>query len=206
MLEERDLKSEVEELAAAAQDNATKARDLIAKPYARFQTYYAKWYAVSTTALKIGMDDTKRKIQTARLQAQDAAREAELANEGALHIKSIPDSDTTAIRQTFNDVAAHKARTDEDLSKMAKHNWAKFNPADPDPPINSLSHSVQFIVAYGAGITPNWVLLQWRGPSTSGSLASLGGGRTHTLNLTLGPSKDEQSRSLQTLAIQQIFQ
>jgi hypothetical protein len=204
MLEEQDLKSEAETLADAAKANASKAKEFIAGPYQRFETFYATWYLVSTDALKAGMDDTKRKILAARLSAQDAAKEAELANQGFLRIKNIPDSDTVAIKQTFNEIEAHKVRTDEDVVRVTKNNWAKFKPQDPDPPIDSLSHSVQFIVAYGAGISPNWVLLQWKGPASSGSLASLGGGRTHTLNLTLGPSKGEQSRALQTLAIQQI--
>jgi hypothetical protein len=73
----------------------------------------------------------------------------------------------------------------------------------PDPPIDSLGHSVQFVVAYGGSISPSWTLIQWRGPSLTGPLISASGTRTHILQLALaspGPtakSGNEQNRIIQ---------
>ncbi len=59
-----------------------------------------------------------------------------------------------------------------------------------DPPIDSVAHSVSFVVAYGAGISPSWTLLQWRGPGSSSSNSPLfgaSGTRTHSLTIALAP-------------------
>jgi len=59
-----------------------------------------------------------------------------------------------------------------------------------DPPIDSVAHSVSFVVAYGAGISPSWTLLQWKGPgSSSGNNPFFGasGTRTHSLTIALAP-------------------
>ncbi len=60
-------------------------------------------------------------------------------------------------------------------------------PDQLDPPIDSVLHSVQFVVAYGASISPNWTLIQWRGPTLNQSLAAANGIRTHNLAIALGP-------------------
>jgi hypothetical protein len=58
--------------------------------------------------------------------------------------------------------------------------------ANPDPPIDSITHSLQFIVTVGGSISPNWTLVHWKGPTTTGNLASLTGIRTHAINIALG--------------------
>jgi hypothetical protein len=82
----------------------------------------------------------------------------------------------------------------------------KFN---PDPPIDSLLHSVQFVVLYGASVSPSWTLLHWKGPSLSGPAASASGTRTHILNLALGPGSNkgslEQARLLMNQTILSTF-
>jgi hypothetical protein len=73
-----------------------------------------------------------------------------------------------------------------------------------DPPINSLSHSVNFAVELKGGMAPNWTLVSVRGPSASGNLLSGVYTRTHTLTIVMGhPTEvpDELSRQLSTLAI-----
>ena len=57
----------------------------------------------------------------------------------------------------------------------------------PDPPIDSMLHSVQFIVTYGASVAPNWNLALFKGPAATGNLASASGVRTHLLNIAVGP-------------------
>jgi hypothetical protein len=71
----------------------------------------------------------------------------------------------------------------------AASNLPNVLPNQVDPPIDSVLHSVNFVVNYGAGVSPSWSLLQWKGPGGSGNtqLLSASGQRTHTLNLSLGP-------------------
>ena len=79
----------------------------------------------------------------------------------------------------------------------------KALPDQVDPPINSVSHSLQFVVTYGAGISPSWSLLQWKGPGGSGNTPLFGasGTRTHTLNLALGPRSGTASISADALRL-----
>jgi len=80
-------------------------------------------------------------------------------------------------------------------------------PALPDPPIDSISHQVTFIVTYGANIAPNWSLAAFKGPGVNGNLASASGTRTHLLTMSIGPrtgnpkTNEEQARSIQNLNI-----
>jgi hypothetical protein len=71
-----------------------------------------------------------------------------------------------------------------------------------DPPIDSLSHSVKFVVAVSGNLSPNWILVNFRGPASSGSLLSGSRTTTHTLNIVMG-SPDEQNRQLTNLVILQ---
>ncbi len=71
-----------------------------------------------------------------------------------------------------------------------------------DPPIDSLSHSVRFVVAVSGNLSPNWTLVNFRGPASSGSLLSGTRTTTHTLNIVMG-SPDEQNRQLTNLVILQ---
>jgi hypothetical protein len=80
--------------------------------------------------------------------------------------------------------------------------------ANPDPPIDALSHSLNFIVTAGAGISPNWNLVNWKGPGTAGTLASVSAIRTHTLNIALGSpnAPAEVTRVLDNEAFKQAVQ
>jgi hypothetical protein len=73
----------------------------------------------------------------------------------------------------------------------------------PNPPIDGLLHSVQFVVTYGAGITPNWSLLMWKGPGVTVPGASVSGVRTNILNIALGPTS-EQNRLIQNQVVSSI--
>jgi hypothetical protein len=75
------------------------------------------------------------------------------------------------------------------LRKQADAATALSNalPAQVDPPIDSVLHSLTFVISYGANVSPSWTLLQWKGPSQNGNLLSATGTRTHTLNIALGP-------------------
>jgi hypothetical protein len=55
-----------------------------------------------------------------------------------------------------------------------------------DPPISSIGQSVQFIVTYGGNVTPTWTFVTFKGPNNP--LFAANSTRTHSLNITLGPS------------------
>jgi hypothetical protein len=80
----------------------------------------------------------------------------------------------------------------------------------PDAPIESISQSINFVVTLGAGASPTWTLVHWKGPGTNSSLASFSGIRTHTLNVALGsPSGSgilEVNRVLSNQAVRQAIQ
>ncbi len=94
----------------------------------------------------------------------------------------------------FNDdpagnYAKKTARCAADLTLLADQAVKNDNtlPSQIDPPIDAVSHSLQFVVAYGANITPSWTLIQWKGPGMTQNFVSASGTRTHTLNLALAP-------------------
>lgn len=60
-------------------------------------------------------------------------------------------------------------------------------PKPKDPPIDAISHQVQFVLVLNASANPTWTLLQFKGPSpTSGSFASISQTTTHTLTIVMG--------------------
>jgi hypothetical protein len=64
-----------------------------------------------------------------------------------------------------------------------------------DPPIDTISHQVQFIIVWNASASPSWTLLHFKGPSpSSGSLFSATKTLTHTLNIVMGPPSSEDSK------------
>ncbi|TYO64726.1 hypothetical protein FXV83_20495 [Bradyrhizobium hipponense] len=130
--------------------------------------------------------------------------------------KTIEDGDTGSeayqranqVKTLAEDVAKLAADAGEQ-SKAAIENAKNVVVRIPDPPIDSISHSVQFIVTAGASVAPSWTLVRFRGPT--GNLASVTATQTHTLNIALGPRGDngarysqEAVRALQNLTIQQI--
>jgi hypothetical protein len=72
-----------------------------------------------------------------------------------------------------------------------------------DPPIDTISHQVQFIITLNANATPSWTLVNFKGPGpSSGSLFSLSKTKTHTLNIVLGsPSSADAQGALNALQI-----
>jgi hypothetical protein len=101
--------------------------------------------------------------------------------------------------------AAQDAKDSADNVKVLSDYGQKFaqqpGPKPPDPPIDSIGHSVQFVLAYGGGITPSWTLIAWKGPGLTGPTASGNVNRTHLLQLALGSpnaegTSGEQSRVL----------
>jgi hypothetical protein len=69
-------------------------------------------------------------------------------------------------------------------------------PAPPpgnDPPIDSISHQIQFIVGLSGSISPHFTLVKFRGPTTSGSLAAASRVRTHTLAVVMASPRNNKT-------------
>lgn len=70
-----------------------------------------------------------------------------------------------------------------------------------DPPIDAISHQVQFIVALNASASPSWTLMRFKGPSpASGGLITGSHSNTHTLSIAMG-SPSEAAKKLNALQI-----
>jgi hypothetical protein len=74
--------------------------------------------------------------------------------------------------------------TDRDrlIKAIPKPPTPKYN-----PPIDAISHQVQFIIVFNASANPTWTMLNFKGPSpTSGSFLSGTDTNTHTLTIVMG--------------------
>ncbi len=59
--------------------------------------------------------------------------------------------------------------------------------AEEDPPLDSITHTVQFVVATSINATPSWNLARFKS-ATSPALLNLAHNNTQTLSIVLGPS------------------
>jgi hypothetical protein len=101
-----------------------------------------------------------------------------------------------------------KAAT-EQISKAKEIAGAAWDLLPRDPPIDSITHTVKFVVSGGGSVTPTWSLVRFRGPAQGNPL--LGASRVHTnqLDVVLGQPampggkalSDEQSRQLFNLQL-----
>jgi hypothetical protein len=135
----------------------------------------------------------KRKIAKFALEASNAAIYAHEAYDEAMNETS---------RERALVLARSAAENAEAASRYASA--AKLL-ANPDPPIDSLSHALNFIVTVGAGISPNWALVHWKGPATLGNLVAFSGMRTHTLNIAMGSPAAAPSTDVARLLNNQAF-
>jgi hypothetical protein len=71
-------------------------------------------------------------------------------------------------------------------------------PAPPpgnDPPLDSISHQVQFVVGLSGSVSPNFTLVKFRGPAQSGSLAAVSRLRTHTLAIVMASPRGHRANT-----------
>jgi hypothetical protein len=114
-----------------------------------------------------------------------------------------------AYRAELNLLASNQLVAAERNADLAKQNAAlaaKY--LTPDPPFESIGQSMNFVVTVGASTSPNWSFARWKGPSNSGTLASVTGIRTHSLNIAMGPvnGTTEVGRVLDNAAFRQAVQ
>jgi hypothetical protein len=101
-------------------------------------------------------------------------------------LKKVEDCENTA--KEFADYSKKRVAAANALLSQLK----KFR---PNPPVDALLHSLQFVVTYGVSVSPSWTLIHWKGPSPTGSFASGSGNRTHLLQIALGaPNSGELQR------------
>jgi len=108
--------------------------------------------------------------------------------------------------QLISNQVIHAQRS-ADLAK--KYAALAANYLTPDPPFESIGQALNFVVTVGASASPNWSLVRFKGPSGGGgTLASLMGVRTHSLNIAMGPvtATTEVSRVLTNAATRQAIQ
>lgn len=86
--------------------------------------------------------------------------------------------------------------------KTAKAAWELL---PRDPPIDSISHQAQFIVALNGNITPTWTLKNFKGPGATGTFLSGSHTATNTLNIVLGQPGDSGPKSLSDEQKRQLF-
>ncbi len=118
-------------------------------------------------------------------------------NKGAVPVQNV-----TTVVNDAKDAAAKKNFIDDNAAAALKI-ASPILKLKVDPPLDSLLHSVEFLVTYGATVSPGWTLLAWKGPSpASGSAASASGQRVNILNMALGPvSGTEQNRLIQNQTV-----
>ena len=166
-------------------------------------------YAVLEPDLRHQIDSNLISLKLIATQANGAATIAKQKAEDVntvyvLHrntpTSTIPESDVLEAEGDKDIAVAQQAHAAE-LESQA--NQIASGLTRIDPPIDALLHSVQFVLSYGASVSPNWTLLQWKGPSPSGaSTAALSGQRTHVLNIALGPvGNAEQNRLIQNQTV-----
>lgn len=68
-------------------------------------------------------------------------------------------------------------------------------PPGNDPPIDSISHQVQFIVGLTGSVSPNFTLVRFRGPAQSSPLASASRARTHTLAIIMASPRGNRANT-----------
>lgn len=109
----------------------------------------------------------------------------------------------------LNTLSRNQLTTAERNADLAKQNATLAGKyLSPDPPFESIGQSVNFVVTLGASTSPNWSFVRWKGPSNGGTLASIMGIRTHSLNIAMGPvtGTTEVSRVLDNAATRQAIE
>jgi hypothetical protein len=171
-----------------AKDSAARARQLALK--SRFQETYdavGKTYGYAEAA-------------AAQIdKATDLAWKATAANRDAS--TKLSDPDLTLLKEVAADA---KAATDL-LTKAKQTATTAWELLPRDTPIDSITHTAKFVVTLGANVTPNWSLVQFKGPGLNSPLAFATRGRTNTLDVVLGAPAVPGGKALSEEQNRQLF-
>jgi hypothetical protein len=199
-----------EKSATDAANSQSKVATSASHVQTHMQTTIGPYFNVLTDDLKASISSNLSAIATILKYATDdadsAAVEARKIHAFIDDLAARPSNTRVDSRQMKAD-AEQFARNAKTFADHAKNQMAAAQKIEaaitgfiPNPPIDGLLHSVQFIVTNGASITPNWTLLQWKGPGITVPGASVSGVRTNTLNIALGPTT-EQNRLIQNQTV-----
>jgi hypothetical protein len=194
--------------AATASTNAAASRAAVATSFSNvqtaMQTNIGPYYAIMTDELKRLLANNLATLSTIQtyvgIDADGALAQSTEVQAAAKHIDDQAAQATPPVSVDESIVVnaerqAKNAKTfaDDAATQQAKANTIATNLTNfkPNPPIDALLHSVQFVVNYGGSVTPNWSLLLWKGPGLTVPGASLSGVRTNILNIALGPTTEQ---------------
>ena len=125
--------------------------------------------------------EARRELEEIAGRADDAARRDP---DGAFPAEALNRaSELAAAAKLF----AGDAETKERKANRIADGIVSFK---PNPPIDGLLHSVEFIVTYGGSVSPTWTLLLWKGPGTLPGVSAQAV-RTNSLNIALGPTSEQ---------------
>jgi hypothetical protein len=75
------------------------------------------------------------------------------------------------------------------------HGSAPLNNPSCRPPIDSITHTLEFTIVKSIGIAPTWTLARFRGQAGNNSFANASRIDTHRLTISLGPSAENLSQA-----------
>jgi hypothetical protein len=96
------------------------------------------------------------------------------------------EKDSAYLASVSGKMAACSAKMATAEASKASQN-SKAAKASPNPPVDTTSQSVDFVVTASANASPSWSLINLKGPGNAGNLFSINGIRTHTLDIAIGP-------------------
>jgi hypothetical protein len=186
LLADRAL-SAAEQLAQDARTNAERARKLALKLNIQ-GTYDAasRAYGYAQTALE---QADKAQAWAWKATIKDRSGET-FSKEETDQLKKIQDG-VKAVTEQANGA-----------TKAAKTAWELL---PRDPPIDSIAHQAQFIVALNGNVTPSWTLVKFKGPGATGTFASGSQTTTNTINIVLGEPGDPGGKTLSEEQKRQLF-
>jgi hypothetical protein len=201
--------SKAKGLAKAASDSQNAVNMSVAHVQNHMETVIGPYLDVLTNDLRRIIGQNVKTILTIKTNANTDENNIEIYVQEIqairVHLASLQDDTDVPVTvvtnaQRFAMDADKSAKDAEKLSAAAKKIEDRITGFTPNPPVDAMLHSVQFVLTYGASVTPNWTLLQWKGPGLTVPGAAASTVRTHILNIALGPTS-EQNRLIQNITI-----
>lgn len=170
-----------EQLAETARRAGARAKKLVIER--RFEAAYR---AINTTYGLVervnGVLDEAKTLQWREKRALlDASDKHELTQDDGKLVQSL-----NARAQEITDQASAAQKT-------GAASWALM---PKDAPLDAIVHTTRFTVTTNLNVTPNWLLVQYKGPGNAGNFFSAERKRYHNLDITMGPSADPGGKAL----------
>jgi hypothetical protein len=176
--------------AELAREAAMRARTLALR--SKFQATYdavdtAYGYVEATSKL---LEKAANLAWQATIADRDAKKDDKLQGDELELLKKIP----TSAKDASDQVAKAK-----DTATAA---WELL---PRDAPIDSITHTAKFIVTLGGSVTPNWILVKFKGPGLAAPFAGASRIRTNQLDVVLGMPAVPGGKELSAEQNRQLF-